>query len=722
MLGGEYALTVMITRRCNMTCAHCSVESGPSVRTEPTEAEVVEWIQQAARYGVQAVRLTGGEPMLRPALALKLVREATRLGLSVAMTTNGFWGADLARARKRLQALKRAGLRSLTVSYDAYHAAFQAPEPVVHIAQAAEELSILLNINVVRGAHDASVADIVRRLGSSREARLRFYELQPVGRAREMASAAPSADSEGFGTSCAFPTVSDDGRLLACPGPAYFERPDSPLVVGSLASEPLARLLDRHCEDPILNVIRTRGPAGLRDEMRRTPGLEEFPFRSSYNGICDLCHHITRDDNAVARLRQRLSQAGARAEQVAARQVIAESRTAGEYSHSNVNGLGPARLFFEAALHPERGLDASAARILGHAHLDWRLLTKYLTACGLARSLVGLTADPALARWAPAFFTDEIVRHGIATALREAVQREAIAALSDGLASLGGRGVLLKGTALMMRTPADRATRSTSDVDLFAERRLAVRLRDHLLANGFEGHPGSRASALHHLEPIFFRGVPIEIHTRIMPAYWGLPEREMLATATPLPGSDTLATLAPEGFLLHAVTHLSASFFTCGLKTAWDVNAVIANPAFDWERLGNWSTMLRAPRSFWIPLRELAASLQLHVPQEFLKRASVDVGAERLAVIARRRLFTAAETLFELDGLTKTGLRLLMQDGWVGRANYLASILLFRAARPATWNGTVTRARRSHLWRQSWRHYLRYRRAVHPRSPRSRLD
>jgi MoaA/NifB/PqqE/SkfB family radical SAM enzyme len=75
---GAY-LPLMITRRCNLGCAHCSVESSPEVRgRQPTEPELLEVVRQAAAAGVRAIQFTGGEPMLRQRLVLKLMREARR--------------------------------------------------------------------------------------------------------------------------------------------------------------------------------------------------------------------------------------------------------------------------------------------------------------------------------------------------------------------------------------------------------------------------------------------------------------------------------------------------------------------------------------------------------------------------------------------------------------------------------------------------------------------
>src|SRR5256885_7539957 len=101
-------LALMVTRRCNMSCGHCSVESSPHVRGEPAEADLLDYVRQAAAAGVQTLQITGGEPMLREQVVLRLLRECRRLGVAAVMTPNGFWGKRRADARRRLNALRRA--------------------------------------------------------------------------------------------------------------------------------------------------------------------------------------------------------------------------------------------------------------------------------------------------------------------------------------------------------------------------------------------------------------------------------------------------------------------------------------------------------------------------------------------------------------------------------------------------------------------------------------
>src|SRR5262249_23062653 len=159
-----------------MSCGHCSVESGPHLKEEPSEAELLGYVRQAAAAGVRALQITGGEPMLREKVVLRLLRECKRLGLAAPMTTNSFLGRSLDGARRRLKALRRAGLYALTVSYDRYHAEFQGPQAVLNIGRAAEEQAFSINVNVVRELDEASLSTLVTPFQDISNVRLRFYD------------------------------------------------------------------------------------------------------------------------------------------------------------------------------------------------------------------------------------------------------------------------------------------------------------------------------------------------------------------------------------------------------------------------------------------------------------------------------------------------------------------------------------------------------------------
>jgi hypothetical protein len=710
-------MALMVTRRCNMRCAHCSVESGPDVRGEPTERELLDRVRAAAAGDVRSINLTGGEPMLRPRTVLRLVRAARRLGVTTSLTTNGFWGRTAARARHGVHALRRAGLGLLTVSVDRYHDEFQGPTPALLIARAAEQAGLPVRISLVAPAVDDGLAPLVAPFEGLRGTRLRFYGLQAVGRARRLPTEAMAGAVDGFCAACAIPAVTDDGRVTACNGPAYFAPEGSPLIVGSIRKEGLGVLLERHRKDPILDTIRTFGPARLRDELRALPGFERFPFRKRYAGICDLCLHLTSDAEAVAALRRRLVDPGLAAERRAAWLVIQDGRRRGELSQAHINGPGAARVFLRAAAEPDARWTDEAARILSRPDVDWTRWAAYLAACGLARPLAPALEDAELARHAPAFFAEALRAAAVREGILELVQRDVLRQVELGLGSIDARGVLLKGMALALRGREDAAPvapRGTGDIDVYVAPDRAPVLRRRLLELGFRGAPEARPTSTHHLAPVTRQGIMVEIHTRITAPHWGLPEAEMLGRARPLRSAERLDTLDSEGVLLHSVVHCSQHCFSHGLRAAWDVLAVLrGGPDPDWERLLRWVSAMRAPRAFWAPTAVLSRELGLSLPPDFLRHAPRDRLQRDLETVAAHRLFRVAERVDDLDPVSRNGLHLLLHDSLGARARYLGTLCRWAMVRPGR---GPARAGSSGPGvgglRQAWRNYRQYRGAV----------
>src|SRR5882672_7186219 len=109
-------LRISVTDRCNIRCFYCM--PAENVRFKPrreilTFEEIERFVRVVARLGVNKLRLTGGEPLVRQGLP-DLVRMLAGVpGIKdIALTTNGTLLAEQARA------LKEAGLRRLNVSLD----------------------------------------------------------------------------------------------------------------------------------------------------------------------------------------------------------------------------------------------------------------------------------------------------------------------------------------------------------------------------------------------------------------------------------------------------------------------------------------------------------------------------------------------------------------------------------------------------------------------------
>jgi hypothetical protein len=259
--------------------------------------------------------------------------------------------------------------------------------------------------------------------------------------------------------------------------------------------------------------------------------------------------------------------------------------------------------------------------------------------------------------------------------------------------------------------------RATGDLDVYIDPSLASVVRRKLLAAGWKGEIDGVLPATHHLAPVSFQGIPVEIHTRIMPAFWGLPESEMLACVRPVPGAEPFATLDPEGFLLHAIVHVSTHLFAQGMKTAWDILWVVEQfQHLDWERLARWVAVLRVPRGFWTPLRVLQQELAIPLPQAFLRYAPNDARQCKLDMIARHRLFQTIEGPEELNPLSRNALFFLLHDSWFSRARYVTSWLSGRAAKTQGDARRIVGSRDIKVLQQSLRqalaHWRQYRRAL----------
>src|ERR1700712_1085786 len=110
-------LRVSVTEKCSLRCTYCMPEQGlPAIPRQNllTPAEIGRLVGIAARdLGVQEVRFTGGEPLMRADLAeILAATQAAAPGLPMALTTNGI-GLD-----KRLPALLAAGLTRVNISLD----------------------------------------------------------------------------------------------------------------------------------------------------------------------------------------------------------------------------------------------------------------------------------------------------------------------------------------------------------------------------------------------------------------------------------------------------------------------------------------------------------------------------------------------------------------------------------------------------------------------------
>jgi len=106
-------LRIAITSRCNMSCLYChheGEEASPTGQREMSKDDIVTVIRAGADLGVKKVKLTGGEPLMRP--DLESILDSLPEGIEVSLTTNGTLLSE------RAKSLAEAGLDRVNVSLD----------------------------------------------------------------------------------------------------------------------------------------------------------------------------------------------------------------------------------------------------------------------------------------------------------------------------------------------------------------------------------------------------------------------------------------------------------------------------------------------------------------------------------------------------------------------------------------------------------------------------
>jgi GTP 3',8-cyclase len=179
------SVRLSLTDRCDLACIYCRPDKRDGYLEDSLEIEA--WKTMAAglvRAGVRRVRLTGGEPLLHPAV-VEMVGFLSSLGLEdLALTTNA------TRLQRHARALRDAGLMRVNISLDTLDAErfhgmtrggkLDAVLRGVDAALAAGFDEIKLNAVVVRDENDGELEDIVR-WSWERNIVPRFLEVMHIG-------------------------------------------------------------------------------------------------------------------------------------------------------------------------------------------------------------------------------------------------------------------------------------------------------------------------------------------------------------------------------------------------------------------------------------------------------------------------------------------------------------------------------------------------------------
>ena len=187
-------LRVSLTDRCNFRCFYCLPHGEPPIapKEKMLSYEEIDYVCEIfVSLGIEKLRLTGGEPMLRRDIET-IIRKLSRLKSSglqdLALTTNGYYLPD------RAQSLKDAGLDRVTISLDSLKRdVFKRMTGVdvldkvlagIAAAKAAGLEPIKINAVIVRGHNEDEVADFAA-FAREYDVKMRYIEFMPLDSGHE---------------------------------------------------------------------------------------------------------------------------------------------------------------------------------------------------------------------------------------------------------------------------------------------------------------------------------------------------------------------------------------------------------------------------------------------------------------------------------------------------------------------------------------------------------
>ncbi|MBC7780118.1 MAG: GTP 3',8-cyclase MoaA [Proteobacteria bacterium] len=185
-------LRISVTDRCNFRCTYCMPKEvyGKDFQFLERESllsfgEIHRLVRLFRDQGVEKVRITGGEPLVRRKIERLIEMLAFHGDLDLTLTTNG------SLLKHKARALKDAGLKRVTVSLDAldndvFKAMNDVDFPVDRVLEGIDEAArvglapVKINMVVKRGVNDSDVIEMARRFKGSGHI-LRFIEFMDVG-------------------------------------------------------------------------------------------------------------------------------------------------------------------------------------------------------------------------------------------------------------------------------------------------------------------------------------------------------------------------------------------------------------------------------------------------------------------------------------------------------------------------------------------------------------
>lgn len=180
-------LRISVTDNCNLRCVYCMEEKENTFLKEEnklTDDEIYRIVKSSAKLGIKKIRITGGEPLVRPGIVSLISKLNSIDGIDeIYMTTNGILLLD------KLDDLVENGLKGINISLDSLNEeTFRMLtrngelSKVLEAIDKALDLGIKVKLNtvIIKDINENEILDFVE-LTKSKKIDVRFIELMPIG-------------------------------------------------------------------------------------------------------------------------------------------------------------------------------------------------------------------------------------------------------------------------------------------------------------------------------------------------------------------------------------------------------------------------------------------------------------------------------------------------------------------------------------------------------------
>ncbi len=291
-IGG--GVSIGLTRRCPLSCAHCSTRS--TMESEEAPAEIFTRFVGTFRRDdrPEILALSGGEALLRPDLVQALASTARKVGTRTSVLSGLFF----ARADRIPPPILRAvdAVDHFSTSFDVFHEPEVPRDRLFRTLGAIMDRGVDVSLHLVgQGADDpwlgTFIGDVRRRFDDA--VPMVVNALAPFGRARDWLA---PLEGEGADTAAAnpcamaaWPVVGFDGTVSACGNDDVFDRRPAHLLLGHAATDGWPTIRARTERSALLRAIRLFGPRATARRLGR-----------GCDGYCAAC--MALDANAATDL------------------------------------------------------------------------------------------------------------------------------------------------------------------------------------------------------------------------------------------------------------------------------------------------------------------------------------------------------------------------------------------------------------------------------------